>query len=55
MKQTIKNFRKREELRLLKLNEINYDNLINNFTSQKPEKLFLNKTMIILINYFLSK
>ena len=36
------------------LNEINYDNLIDNFISQKFEKLILNKIMIILINYFIN-
>jgi len=36
-------------------NEINYDNLIDNFASKKSKKLILNKTMIILINYFMSK
>jgi len=38
MNYVIQNFRQREESRLLKLNEINYDNLINNFTSQKIQK-----------------
>jgi len=36
------------------LNEINYDNLIDNFTSQKVQKINLNKNIIILINYFIN-
>ena len=35
------------------LHEIDYNKLINDFASQKPKKLILNKIWIILLNILL--